>query len=105
MIHTLGTILKTIFKWIIFLLVVVIILRLATLFVPWLGQNSIKGEISDLNGTSTESTKTGFKFPTPGSWSIMGTGTANIAKPKINPSVPDSYYNNGGTYQSPAVPN
>lgn len=98
MIHTIGTIIKTVLKWAAFLFVILVLLRLLSFVFPWFTQNNIKDKIEG-NATST---KTGFKFPSPGSWSIMGTGTANIAKPKINPSLPDSYFDAG--YQSPSIP-
>jgi hypothetical protein len=98
MIHTIGNILKTIFKWLGFLIIVLIFIKIVSLIFPWFTQNNIKDKIE---GSATTTKSGGFKLPAPGSWSIMGTGTATI-KPKINPSVPDNYYNDG--YQSPTIP-
>lgn len=89
-----------IFRWVGFLIIILIFIKIVSLIFPWFTQNNIKDKIEGVNATTTKSS--GFKLPAPGSWSIMGTGTVKI-EPKINPSIPDDYYENNG-YTAPSIP-
>lgn len=103
MMHAIVDIFKVLIKWGVFLLVLVLVLKIVTFFVPWLSQSNLKDKLEPVVESSTTTVKRRGLLPKPGSWNLLGTSTVN-SQPVLQPNVPSDYYNQSG-YVAPSVPN
>lgn len=65
----LQEILKRLFRWIGFLLLIIIVIRIISVLIPSANPDNYLGKVKDeLNQESTTTKKGWFSFPDPGSW-------------------------------------